>query len=98
MSITVRPLKEDPAWKVEKEVSPFSNATFRLAQQTLPPFEQLFGSQGLIFSDRFNYMVNVLLSRAVYLLGRTSLSTTEKYTQLAMVDIINAYDIAHPRA
>jgi len=26
------------------------------------------------------------------------LSTTQKYVHLAMVDITNAYDIAHPRA
>jgi len=31
-------------------------------------------------------------------LGHASLSTTQKYVHLAMVDITNAYDIAHPRA
>jgi site-specific recombinase XerC len=32
-------------------------------------------------------------------LGRhASLSTTQKYTHLAMVDIIDAYNRAHPRA
>jgi site-specific recombinase XerD len=31
-------------------------------------------------------------------LGHASLSNTQKYTHLAMVDIIDAYNIAHPRA
>jgi Phage integrase family len=31
-------------------------------------------------------------------LGHSSLSTTQRYTHLAMVDIIDAYNIAHPRA
>jgi site-specific recombinase XerC len=31
-------------------------------------------------------------------LGHASLSTTQKDVHLAMVDITNAYDIAHPRA
>jgi len=30
-------------------------------------------------------------------LGHVSLSNTQKYTHLAMVDIIDAYNIAHPR-
>jgi integrase/recombinase XerC len=31
-------------------------------------------------------------------MGHASLSTTQKYVHLAMVDITNAYGIAHPRA
>jgi site-specific recombinase XerD len=31
-------------------------------------------------------------------LGHASLSTTQKYTHLAIVDIIDAYNRAHPRA
>jgi integrase/recombinase XerC len=31
-------------------------------------------------------------------LGHASLSNTQKYTHFAMVDIIDAYNIAHPRA
>ena len=33
-----------------------------------------------------------------YDLRHASLSNTQKYTHLAMVDIIDAYNIAHPRA
>ena len=31
-------------------------------------------------------------------LAHVSLSTTQKYTHLAMVDIVSPYDIVHPRA
>jgi integrase/recombinase XerC len=31
-------------------------------------------------------------------LGHTSISTTQKYTHVTMVDVINNYDKAHPRA
>ena len=31
-------------------------------------------------------------------LGLSSLSTTQKYTHVTMVDVINNYDKAHPRA
>jgi integrase/recombinase XerC len=32
------------------------------------------------------------------LLGHASLSTTQKYTQLTLLDLMKVYDKAHPRA